>query len=233
MFRYLMLKKVCNVTCWREISAGCSGNKSVPGGGCLKERWALEEGFAWALNKNGEGTCSWWLSPLARRYPRRKGSLKVPRMASEIRFADQCALGHTATSTNSANLHEPEGAREIGLMKGLFLWSAGQRFCLIALSVQHLRNWGHSRQCCHFTAKGWRKREKKSRTRNDSQKNSILEWRRFAVNGMVSSLTLSLNQLKNWRCRWRRNVFMPEWNFLSASLRVRTSPILISSNPSN
>ena len=51
------------------------------------------------------------------------GSLKVPRMASEIRFADQCALGHTATSTTegSANLHEPEGAREIGSMKGLFL----------------------------------------------------------------------------------------------------------------
>ena len=101
MCTLLMLKKVCNVTCWREVSAGCSGNKSVPGSGCLKERWALEEGFVWALNKNGEGTCSRWLSPLARRYPRRKGSLKVPRMASEIRFADQCALGRTATSTKA------------------------------------------------------------------------------------------------------------------------------------
>ena len=50
---------------------------------------------------NGEGTCSWWLSPLARRYPRRKGSLKVPRMASEISFADQYALGHTAASTKA------------------------------------------------------------------------------------------------------------------------------------
>ena len=86
---------------WREVSGGCSGNKSVPGGGCLKEQWALEEGFVWALNKNWEGTCSWWLSPLARWYPRRKGSLKVPRMASEIRLADQCALGHTATSTKA------------------------------------------------------------------------------------------------------------------------------------
>ena len=71
MCTLLLLEKVWNVP--GKVSAGCSGNKSVPGGGCLKEWWMFEGRFVCALNMYEKGTCPWWLSPLARRYPWQKG----------------------------------------------------------------------------------------------------------------------------------------------------------------